>query len=242
MPPHITPRSPSQGHRPADQASVFLTQSFVCFQGNSPRKILVYNEMKKQCFSSPIDADNVCLWPDKPLSFKVTKEGQEAHILSFKSIADQIKFGVQVATGKAMRWPGIDGPMIADDMMFGTGPIVKTGSTVDVRFIAWAEGPGGRGDLGDEFDGNVAENAPPLRFVVGQKEVLLGLDEGAVGMRQGGIRRLVLPPRLAYGKDGVEGIVPPNGVVHIEMTIEVCNLFLFRASPRSSHKSNIASA
>lgn len=221
---------------------MFLTQSFVCFQGNSPRKILVYNEMKKQCFSSPIDADNVCLWPDKPLSFKVTKEGQGAHILSFKSIADQIKFGVQVATGKAMRWPGIDGPMIADDMMFGTGPIVKTGSTVDVRFIAWAEGPGGRGDLGDEFDGNVAENAPPLRFVVGQKEVLLGLDEGAVGMRQGGIRRLVLPPRLAYGKDGVEGIVPPNGVVHIEMTIEVCNLFLFRASPRSSHKSNIASA
>lgn len=182
---------------------------------------MVYDELKKQCFACSVGANNVFLWPDRPFSFKVDADGSDAkHVLSFKTIADQFKFGVQIAIGKSMHWPSLAGPMVADDLLFGSGPAVEKGSTVEVKFIAWVEGPGGRGDIGVNFDGNVAENAPPLRFEVGKNDVLQGLEDGALGMRQGGSRRLIIPPSMGYGEDGVSGLVPPNSVIHLDLTIE----------------------
>jgi FKBP-type peptidyl-prolyl cis-trans isomerase 2 len=46
------------------------------------------------------------------------------------------------------------------------------------------------------FDGNVAENLEPLALVVGNGNVLEGLEIGLLGMRVNGMRRLVVPPSL----------------------------------------------
>ena len=67
--------------------------------GSPKRKILVYNDKKKQCFTANILADNVALYAGHPFSFRVETTGDESHVhvLSFKSAVEQVKFGVQVA-------------------------------------------------------------------------------------------------------------------------------------------------
>jgi hypothetical protein len=49
-------------------------------------------------------------------------------------------------------------------------------------------------------------------------QVVQGLDEGILGMREGGRRHLVVPPKLGYGSQGVPGHVPPDSVIHIEVS------------------------
>jgi peptidylprolyl isomerase/FKBP-type peptidyl-prolyl cis-trans isomerase FkpA len=49
----------------------------------------------------------------------------------------------------------------------------------------------------------------PFQFRLGAGEVIRGWDQGVRGMRQGGLRRLVARPGLAYGSRGI-GSVPPN--------------------------------
>ena len=49
----------------------------------------------------------------------------------------------------------------------------------------------------------------PLKFVVGNASLITGFEQGIVGMRVGGVRRLVVPPGLAYGETG-RGNIPPN--------------------------------
>jgi hypothetical protein len=39
------------------------------------------------------------------------------------------------------------------------------------------------------------------------------VSDGAIGMKPGGERLLRVPPRLAYGARGVEGVVPPNAAL-----------------------------
>lgn len=59
----------------------------------------------------------------------------------------------------------------------------------------------------------------PLEFTLGAGEVLAGWDTGIRGMKVGGIRRLVLPPELAYGARGNGNLVPPNSTLVFEIEL-----------------------
>jgi FKBP-type peptidyl-prolyl cis-trans isomerase FkpA len=48
--------------------------------------------------------------------------------------------------------------------------------------------------------------------------VIPGWDEGVLGMKVGGVRRLVLPPALAYGEGGRPPI-PPNAVLVFDIQL-----------------------
>jgi FK506-binding nuclear protein len=63
---------------------------------------------------------------------------------------------------------------------------------------------------GKIFDQNT--KGAPFSFKLGKGEVIKGWDEGIAGMQVGGERKLVIPAKLAYGKQGVEGI-PPNSTL-----------------------------
>jgi peptidylprolyl isomerase len=65
---------------------------------------------------------------------------------------------------------------------------------------------------GTVFDSSY-ERGEPIRFSLGQGMVIPGWEMGVAMMHEGGKARLVIPPDMAYGAQGVSGIIPPNATL-----------------------------
>jgi peptidylprolyl isomerase len=89
------------------------------------------------------------------------------------------------------------------DLLGGDGEPVKEGDVVEVRYTGMLHADG------KPFEG-AAEGKPPLRFLVGNGDVVRGFDAGVVGMHPGGKRKLYVPSALGYGSRGLPGKVPSN--------------------------------
>jgi FKBP-type peptidyl-prolyl cis-trans isomerase FkpA len=97
------------------------------------------------------------------------------------------------------------------DLRIGEGDEASSGKIVEVHYIGWLED-------GIRFDSSRDHNRP-LTFRLGAGDVLKGWDEGLAGMKVGGKRRLVIPPGLGFGKQGVGSVVPPNAVLYYEFEL-----------------------
>lgn len=89
------------------------------------------------------------------------------------------------------------------DLVEGEGPVARRDSRVWIHYVGWLPD-------GAVFDASLG--GEPFHLRLGAREVIRGWNEGIVGMRRGGVRRLVVPPGLAYGSRG-SGDVPPNAVL-----------------------------
>ncbi|KIL68853.1 hypothetical protein M378DRAFT_184727 [Amanita muscaria Koide BX008] len=96
------------------------------------------------------------------------------------------------------------------DATTGEGPVAKKGNFVAMRYI-------GKLQSGKIFDKNV--KGSPFSFRLGKGEVIKGWDEGIVGMRIGGERKLTIPPAMAYGKKGTDGIPPNSTLIFGELQV-----------------------
>ncbi len=95
------------------------------------------------------------------------------------------------------------------DIEVGSGEEASAGQTVVVDYTGWLAD-------GTKFDSSIDRNQP-LRFILGVGQVIPGWDEGVVGMKVGGSRRLIIPPDLAYGAQGRPPVIPANA----ELTFDV---------------------
>lgn len=102
--------------------------------------------------------------------------------------------------------------LMSVDLALGKGAEAKTGDTVSVQYV---------GTLADgkEFDSSRKPGRTPFVFQLGQGRVIRGWDQGVVGMKVGGKRKLVIPPALAYGERGMPPVIPPNSTLTFEVEL-----------------------
>ena len=98
-----------------------------------------------------------------------------------------------------------------EDTVVGTGAEVKNGDTVSVHYVGTFED-------GVKFDAS-RDHGSTFEFTVGAGQVIPGWDQGLLGMKVGGTRKLVVPPSLAYGATGVPGAIPPNSTLYFEIEL-----------------------
>lgn len=94
-----------------------------------------------------------------------------------------------------------------EDIKKGTGEEVKDGDHVVIHYTGWLEETPGSGTPGQKFDSS-HDRGEPFETPIGVGYVIKGWDQGVVGMKVGGKRRLIIPHELGYGKYGVEPDIP----------------------------------
>ncbi|MEJ0086772.1 MAG: FKBP-type peptidyl-prolyl cis-trans isomerase [Pseudomonadota bacterium] len=92
----------------------------------------------------------------------------------------------------------------------GAGAEIKSGQTALVHYTGWLYDAAAPENKGKKFDSSVDRNEP-FEFPVGAGMVIKGWDDGVVGMKPGGKRRLVIPPEMGYGARGAGGGLIPGG-------------------------------
>jgi FKBP-type peptidyl-prolyl cis-trans isomerase len=98
----------------------------------------------------------------------------------------------------------------AEELRVGTGIEAKAGNHVAVHYTGWLTN-------GRQFDSSKSRGEP-FTFLLGGGQVIKGWDQGVVGMREGGVRRLTIPPELGYGARGA-GPIPPGSTLIFEVEL-----------------------
>lgn len=107
-------------------------------------------------------------------------------------------------------------PYTATDLRVGSGAEAVDGKVVTVNYAVWLFSTTAAENKGTLVDTSVGRT--PLQFTVAGGNVIPGFDRGVVGMKVGGVRRLVVPPALAYGATGNQS-VPPNSNLVFEVEL-----------------------
>ena len=99
-----------------------------------------------------------------------------------------------------------------EDMEVGTGIEAANGDRVTVHYTGWLID-------GTKFDSSI-DRGQPFVFSLGAGQVIQGWDRGVRGMQVGGVRKLTIPPELAYGDRPVGGgLIPANSTLVFEVQL-----------------------
>ena len=98
-----------------------------------------------------------------------------------------------------------------EDLREGCGEVAQKGKDIDVHYTGYLQD-------GTIFDSSLARRSP-LTITLGVGQVIRGWDEGIDGMKEGGKRKLTIPPEMAYGEQGAGGVIPPNATLIFEVEL-----------------------
>ncbi|OGG38247.1 peptidylprolyl isomerase [Candidatus Jorgensenbacteria bacterium RIFCSPHIGHO2_02_FULL_45_20] len=102
--------------------------------------------------------------------------------------------------------------LIIEDEIVGTGTEAIPGRTAVVNYI-------GKLTDGKKFDSSY-DRGEPFSFTLGAGQVIRGWDEGVLGMKVGGKRKLTIPPELGYGAQDIgNGLIPPNSTLIFDVEL-----------------------
>ena len=103
--------------------------------------------------------------------------------------------------------PTANVPFSTVDLRVGTGAEATNGRNVTVNYSGWVYNSAGTDNKGTRFD------AGNFSFTIGSG-VIPGFSQGVTGMKVGGLRRITIPPNLAYGNNP-----PPNSGIRANETL-----------------------
>ena len=95
------------------------------------------------------------------------------------------------------------------EITMGTGAEALAGDLVNVNYQAWLAD----GTLFNDFDDI------EFQLITGPGGVIPGFRDGIVGMLEGGVRLMVIPPEQAYGAAGSGSTIPPGAILVFEVTL-----------------------
>ena len=98
-----------------------------------------------------------------------------------------------------------------EDIKIGEGSEVKKFDIVTVNYTGTLED-------GTKFDSSLNPGRTPFRFTLGAGQVIKGWDEGLMGMKVGGKRKLTIPPELGYGSRD-NGPIPANSTLIFDIDL-----------------------
>jgi len=101
--------------------------------------------------------------------------------------------------------------LVIEDIKIGDGQEVEKFNIVTVNYTGLLED-------GTKFDSSLNPGRSPFRFTVGAGQVIKGWDEGLMGMKVGGKRKLTIPPELGYGSRD-NGPIPANSTLIFEIDL-----------------------
>lgn len=137
----------------------------------------------------------------------------------FSALAAFVLIVSAAACGESSTTPAANAPFSQTDLRVGPGGVAAPGNTIVVNYTGWLYDPGKPENKGLQFDTSVG--GTPLEFVLGQGNVIAGFDQGLVGIRVGGLRRLIIPPSMAYGEVRQSRIPPNAGLVFDVELLEI---------------------
>lgn len=112
--------------------------------------------------------------------------------------------------------PSSSAPFTTSDLVLGTGDEAVSGKALTVNYSGWLYDRTAPEFKGLLFDTSAERGA--FTFTLGAGQVIQGWEQGLVGMKVGGTRRLVIPPSLAYGKTRTSAI-PPDATLVFEVQL-----------------------
>ena len=101
--------------------------------------------------------------------------------------------------------------LIIEDLHEGTGKEAQKGKRITVHYTGWLAD-------GTKFDSSL-DRHQPLTITLGVGQVIKGWDEGFDGMKEGGKRKLTIPPEMGYGAHGAGGVIPPHATLVFEVEL-----------------------
>lgn len=104
-----------------------------------------------------------------------------------------------------------DNGLIVQDLVVGSGKIAANGDTLNAHYVGMLEN-------GTKFDSSY-DRGQPIQFVLGSGQLIKGWELGLIGMKEGGKRKLIIPPDLGYGAKGTGNIIPPNATLVFEIEL-----------------------
>ena len=105
----------------------------------------------------------------------------------------------------------MNGQLIIEDLKVGEGSEVVIYNIVTVNYTGWLTD-------GTKFDSSLNPGRSPFRFTVGGGQVIKGWDEGLIGMKVGGKRKLTIPPSMGYVNQDM-GVIPSNSTLIFEIDL-----------------------
>lgn len=115
------------------------------------------------------------------------------------------------STSTTMPTENADQLQIIDETV-GTGAEAAAGDSVTVNYV-------GALTNGTVFDASANHGTTGFTFNLGAGQVIKGWDQGILGMKEGGKRKLVIPAALAYGDQAVGNVIPANSTLVFEVEL-----------------------